>query len=81
MGRVIGRPLWAGGATPMDQGEPFGHWLVSQDAVRLRAYFISLETGGRNPDQDWKRAEQEFRAEASGPKEVSGSPFEWSYER
>lgn len=84
MGQAVSRPIWASGAPAtheaMHEEEVFAHWLVSEDAIRLRAYFISLETGGKDPAGDWLRAEEEFRAEAGEPsKQVV--PFAWSYER
>ena len=58
-------PLWARRSAALDHRHVvLGHWAPSEEAVRLRAYFISLETGGRDPRADWLRAEAEYRAEA-----------------
>jgi hypothetical protein len=53
-----------------------GHWPVTEDLIRERAYFISLQSGGANPRADWCRAEAEFQAEAGGvlPHEPHGTP-------
>jgi hypothetical protein len=64
MGWAVSKPLWAGDAVVDHKEEVFRNWMVSEDAVRLRAYFISLETGGEDPEADWVRAEQEFFAES-----------------
>jgi hypothetical protein len=63
MGSTKGRPLWAGivGIRPAKRSCP---WPIMEDAVRTRAYFISLESGGQQPDKDWLQAEREFQAEA-----------------
>lgn len=49
MGRMVSQPLWAGQSSQDEHGDAFAHWRVSEEAVRLRAYFISLETGGMIP--------------------------------
>lgn len=58
-------PLWARRSAALDHRHVVvGHWAASEEAIRLRAYFISLETGGHDPLADWLRAEAEYRAEA-----------------
>lgn len=41
---------------------------IPHEAIRERAYFLSLTRSGSaaNPEQDWKQAELELRAEAAG---------------
>lgn len=63
MGQALSRPFWTGSASQQEDAV-HGHWIISEEAIRLRAYFISLETGGRDPARDWQRAEEEFLAEA-----------------
>jgi len=65
MGTVRDRlPLgWASAQPPQTEYE-HEHWRITEEAIRIRAYFISLETGGKDPRADWLRAEAEFRAEA-----------------
>ncbi|MBK8480862.1 MAG: DUF2934 domain-containing protein [Proteobacteria bacterium] len=58
-------PLWARPTAAADHDHVVpGHWAATEDRIRLRAYFISLETGGRDPVADWLQAEAEYRAEA-----------------
>lgn len=70
--RDTNAPLWASHQhAVVDDDEP-PHWPINEEAIRLRAYFISLETGGHDPEGDWRRAEAEFRAEA-GEKQLATS--------
>lgn len=41
---------------------------IPHEAIRERAYFLSLTRNGSagDPEQDWKQAELELRAEAAG---------------
>lgn len=75
MGNAKGKPIWAGTVSIVH--DESCHWPITQDAVRTRAYFISLESGGQHPDQDWLRAEREFRAEAGQPLQPPGRWFAW----
>ena len=36
----------------------------SEEAIRERAYEISLRADGGSPEENWKRAEEELRDEA-----------------
>lgn len=44
-----------------------GGWPVDEEAVRLRAYFISLENPGRAPQENWDQALAEYHAAMERP--------------
>jgi Protein of unknown function (DUF2934) len=39
---------------------------TDQEAIRRRAYEISQEDGSGNPEEDWRRAEEELRSATAG---------------
>lgn len=74
-------PLWVRHTTAVQHHHVVpGHWAASEEAIRLRAYFISLETGGHDPAADWLRAEAEYRAEAGAAqtRQSAGPSHGWA---
>jgi hypothetical protein len=46
---------------PRDSGEP----EITQDMIARRAFELWLTNGSLSPEQNWARAEQELREEAT----------------